>query len=131
MGPALFLILFFGVFLAVDLIGLGFNYCSCLTLNDLQLREAAKVPMAVAQDPKGPIRLGVPNSWRSTVMGGLSGVREHPETCVSYSKKNGMAYVTVATCVQVHPPLTIPLFPGVPGLGAPVLFTITNSRLME
>jgi len=49
LGPALFIILFFGVFVVVDLISLGIAYSSCQTLNDLQLREAAKLPPALAK----------------------------------------------------------------------------------
>jgi|AGTN01.3.fsa_nt_gi hypothetical protein len=130
MGPALFFILFFGVFLTLDLIALGFNYCACLTLNDVQLREASKLPAAVAKHPQGPVVLRIPEEWRNTMMGGLANVQDI-NTTVSYHQAEGNVFVTVTTQVQVRPPLTIPFFPGVPGLGAPVAFNISNSRLTE
>lgn len=130
MGPALFFILFFGIFLTLDLIALGFNYCACLTLNDVQLREASKLPAAIAKHPQGPVVLQIPEQWRATTMGGLANVQDITTT-VSYQRIKGNVFVTVNTQVQVRPPLTIPFFPKVPGLGAPVAFNISNSRLTE
>ena len=127
MGPALFIILFFGVFLVVDLISLGFAYCACQSLNDLQLREASKISSAQAKADDGPIKQGIPSQWVATTMGGLAGVDGFPVTEVDYDS----GLVTVSTTVAIRPALTIPIFPGVPGLGAPLSFNVTGSRVME
>ncbi|MBX9691941.1 MAG: hypothetical protein K2Z81_06115 [Cyanobacteria bacterium] len=130
-GPALFIALFFGVFVMVDLIGLGYGYCTVQSLNDLQLREAAKLPRKLAEDPNGIVCKSVPEQWKDTVMGGVACIESFPETGVSYPEDSKVPMVTVATTVQVRPILTIPIFPKVPGLGAPVTFTITNCRILE
>ncbi|MBZ0184780.1 MAG: hypothetical protein K8F91_00910 [Candidatus Obscuribacterales bacterium] len=129
-GPALFILLFCGLFVVVDVIGVGFNYLCCMTLNDLQLREAAKLPSQMAQEEDGPIISDIPVQFRQTVMGGLSGLRENPVTKVEYGSNKGNTYVTVSTTATASPFLTIPIFPGVPGLGAPVVFTVSGTRLI-
>lgn len=131
MAPGLFLLVFFGLFLVVDVIALGFNYCSCVTLNDLQLREASKLSRSQALDKRGPIMATIPEKWKSTAVGAASGVPVHPETDVTYKPGPGGVYVTVTTVATVNPMVTIPVFPGVPGLGAPATLTVANSRLLE
>lgn len=130
-GPALFILMFFALFPAIDLIGIGMSYLSCVALNDLQVREAAKVPKSQATDPKGAVLLGIPESWRPTVLGGLGRTIDPPLTEVTYIKGKTLFYVNVATTCTVHPMLTIPFFPKVPGLGAPFVTTINHSRLLE
>lgn len=130
MGPALFILIFCGLFVVVDLIGVGFNYMCCMTLNDLQLREAAKLPSQVAAQDSGPVKHDIPAQFRQTVLGGLSGIRQDPVTVVEYGSNQGNAFVTVSTTATVEPFLTIPIFPGVPGLGAPVRFTVSGTRLI-
>lgn len=131
MAPGLFLLTFFGLFLVVDVIALGFNYCSCVTLNDLQLREAAKLPRSIAIDSKGPVMVGIPEKWKSSAVGAASGVPVHPETTVNYKPGPGGVYVSVTTVATVNPLVTIPVFPGVPALGAPATLTVSSSKLLE
>ncbi|MGE0264400.1 MAG: hypothetical protein AB7V06_17125 [Candidatus Obscuribacterales bacterium] len=130
MGPALFILIFCGLFVVVDLIGVGFNYMCCMTLNDLQLREAAKLPSQVADQDSGPVKHDIPAQFRQTVLGGLSGLRQDPLTVVEYGSDQGNSFVTVSTTATVEPFLKIPIFPGVPGLGAPVQFTVSGTRLI-
>ena len=131
MAPALFLLLFFALFPSIDLIGMGLSYCSCVSLNDLQLREACKLPKSLATDPKGPIYVTVPNNWRSTLVGGIGSTIQDPITDVSYDPGKGAIYVIVSTSVVVKPCFMIPFLPGVPGLGAPFTCNITHSRVLE
>lgn len=130
MGPALFILIFCGLFVVVDLIGVGFNYMCCMTLNDLQLREAAKLPSQVADQDSGAVKHDIPAQFRQTVLGGLSGLKQDPLTVVEYGSDQGNSFVTVSTTATVEPFLTIPIFPGVPGLGAPVKFTVSGTRLI-
>jgi len=130
-GPALFILFFFALFPAVDLIGVGLSYCSCMSLVDLQLREACKIPRTQALDPKGSVQMGIPNAWRPTVMGGASSVGDYPVTQVEYNPSMGNIYVTVTTTFYIHPLLQIPFFPNVPAIGAPFVTTIAKSRILE
>lgn len=130
-GPALFFIFIFAVFPVLDIIALSFGYCSCASLNDIQLREAAKMPRSMAINPKGPIMATIPQKWMATVLGGVSGLAQEPVTKVSYDPSTGYMYVVVSTTVTVRPFLTIPFFYKVPGLGEPATFTVSNSRVLE
>ena len=130
-GPALFFLLIFAFFPVLDLIFIGVSYCSCMSLNNLQLREAAKVGRTEATSPTGSVQQGIPNSWRMTHLGNLASIADNPQTDVTYSAGIGSMYVTVSTTVSISPLLTIPFFPGVPGLGAPLVCTITRSRMLE
>lgn len=130
-APALFLLFFFALFPAIDLIGIGLSYLSCISLNDLQLREACKVPRTQAIDPNGVVALTVPTNWKQSLAGGIGSLVEQPTTQVTYEPFKGVVYVTVSTTFVIHPTLTIPMFPGVPGLGAPYSTTITHSRVLE
>ncbi|HMP50018.1 MAG TPA: hypothetical protein PKD05_00530 [Candidatus Melainabacteria bacterium] len=131
MAPGLFLLIFFGLFLVVDVIALGFNYCSCVTLNDLQIREAAKLPRSMAIDATGPVKTGIPAQWKNSVVGAVSGVPAHPDTKVEYITGAGGVYVKVTTVATVNPLITIPVFPGIPALGAPATLSVTNMKLIE
>ncbi len=130
-GPALFFIFIFAVFPVVDIIALSFGYMSCSSLNDIQLREAAKIPKSLATSAKGPVLLTIPDKWMQTVLGGVSGLAEQPVTKVDYDGSTGNMYVVVSTTVKVRPFLTIPFFYKVPGLGEPASFTVSNSRVLE
>lgn len=130
-GPALFFLFLFAVFPVLDIIGLSFGYLSSVSLNDLQLRQAAKVPKSQAQDPNGSVCLAIPETYVKTVAGGLASISQLPVTEVSYDVDPSSVYVVVTTHVTVRPFLTIPFFPMVPGIGAPATYTITSSRLLE
>ncbi len=129
-GPALFILLFCAFFPSVDLIGVGLSYLACTSLNDLQLREAVRIPKSQCIDPRGPVQLLIPTNWQPTVMGGLGRTIDPPVTEVSYAPGK-VVYVTVSTTFTIHPLLTIPFFPKVPGLGAPFETTISRSRVLE
>ncbi len=130
-APALFLLLVVAVFPVLDLIFDGLGYCACVTLNNLQLREAVRVPKSVASNPQGSVQQDIPNSWRNSTFGGLAPLMADPNTQVSYDIVAGTAVVEVATSVSVRPLLVVPFFPNVPGLSAPMSFTITSSRMLE
>ena len=72
MAPALFLLLVVAVFPVLDLIFDGLGYCACVTLNNLQLREAVRVPKSQATDPNGTVQLEIPNNWRASAFGTTS-----------------------------------------------------------
>jgi|GEM_PF-385380 len=130
-GPALFFLFIFAVFPVMDIIGLCFGYLSCVTMNDLQLREAAKVPKSQATCQSGAVQQAIPQKYMATVMGAFSGLTALPATQVDYKASTSAIYVTVSTTVTVRPFLTIPFFVKVPGLGEPATFTISNSRILE
>jgi hypothetical protein len=131
MGPALFLLLVVAVFPVMDLIFDGLGYCACVTLNNLQLREAVRVPKSMAMDPNGAVQLGIPNGWRAGPFGSLAPLMNDPVTDVSYDVVGGTAVIQVSTTVSVRPLMVIPFFPKVPGLSAPMVFTISNNRVLE
>jgi hypothetical protein len=115
----------------MDIIGLCFGYLSCVTMNDLQLREAAKEPKSMATMQCGTVLQIIPQKYMSTVMGAFSGLTDIPTTIVSYTPGTTAVYVQVSTTVTVRPFLTIPFFVKIPGLGEPATFTISNSRILE
>ena len=131
MAPGLFLLIFFGLFLVVDVIALGYNYCSIVNLNDLQIREASKLPKSAAKDPKGTVKTVIPSKWKSTAVGAISNVPSDPVTTLGYYPGPGGIYVKVTTAATVNPMITIPVMPGVPGLGAPATLTVTSQKLLE
>lgn len=131
-APALFFLIFFALFPVLDMIVCGYNYCSCMTLNDLQLREASKLPRSMAGAANGAVKQTIPQNWQNSIIGGLSGTTLLPETAVNYTvNKSGNVFVSVTTLCTINPFLTIPFFNGVPGIGAPFTVTITNKRVME
>lgn len=130
-GPALFFIFIFAVFPVLDIIGLCFGYISCCTMNDLQLREAAKLPKSVATLQTGTVYQDIPQQFMATLMGSFSGLTDLPQTTVTYTPGQTAVYVNVATTVTVRPFLTIPFFVKVPGLGEPTSFTVSNTRVLE
>jgi hypothetical protein len=130
-GPALFLLFFFALFPAIDLLGMGISYCSCLSLNDLQLREACRLPKSMAVDPRGQVMLGIPNNWKATVIGGFGATMSDPITDITYVVGKGAIYVNVSTTVTSHPMFQIPFMPGVPGLGDSFSCNISNNRVLE
>lgn len=131
MAPGIFLLVFFGLFLVVDVIALGYNYCSVVNLNDLQIREASKLPKSAAKDPKGTVKKLIPDKWKSTAIGAISSVPSEPVTTIGYYPGPGGVYVKVTTAATISPMITIPVMPGVPGLGAPATLTVTSQKLLE
>lgn len=136
-GPALFILFLMLFFPLVNLVTMTFAYFSCTTLNDLQLREAALLPKKDAQDPAGAVMKRIPEEWKAEGIGAFAGLNKPQVTIVDYvtqsKDKDGReeAVVRVTTQVQLRPFLTIPFFPGVPGLGKPMDFQITSQRPVE
>lgn len=130
-GPAFFLLFLFAVFPVIDLIFLGISYFSCITLNDLQSREAARVAKSEATSTTGSVQGTIPNQWRITSLGQLARLAQPPVTSVSYQIERNNIYVTVATTCSIQPLLMIPFFPNIPGIGAPVTVFISRSKLLE
>lgn len=113
------------------MIAVGINYGACVGLNDLQLREAAKLPMSQSKSQTGPVKALIPQKWKATVMGGFSGVKDLPETDVSFKMTSTAVFVNVTTTCTIYPLLQIPFFPGVPGLGTPFVCKINGTRVLE
>lgn len=131
-GPALMLMLFFAVFPVLDMIFAGLAYCACVTLNDLELREAVKVPAADAMSTIGAVQ----ENWRTSGLGGFAGLINYPEINISYIDGPTRAvgvdkYIAIATTVSVKPVLAIPFFANVPGLGTQITYTVSGKRLLE
>lgn len=137
-GPMLGILLLMLFFPLVDMLALGADYASCMVLNYCQLREAALCSKEDALNPGGAVIHGLPSSWTQEGLGRFVNIADHIETTVTYeqtkSATNSMfkdEYVQVTTKVSANPFLVIPVFPGVPGLGAPVRFQIQTERLLE
>lgn len=137
-GPALGILLFMLFFPLIDCLSLGASYASCMVLNYCQLREAAFCSKQEAESAKGPVRSGIPKSWKQEGLGQFVNIAKPVETLVSYVSESSTAstgiqdqYVQVTTTVVANPFLTVPLFPGIPGLGAPMTFRLSTERLVE
>ena len=130
-GPALFIIFFFAIFPVMDVIALGFAYISLQSLNDLQLREAVRLPKSMATAANGPVLKDVTNKFLASVMGGTIGAYKRPEATIDYSLSGAGLIVSVHTTATVQPFLSIPLIPGVPGLSAPATFSVAKTRMSE
>lgn len=136
-APALLILFMFLLFPLVDVMTMGVDYVSCHTLNNLQLREAANLPKAQAQDAGGFVKKNIPDQWKHSGMGAFVNVVGTPATNVSYldgeTDTTGTQdkYVVVTTTMTAHPFLTLPFYFPVPGMSAPMTFTISTRRLLE
>lgn len=137
-GPALAILLLMFFFPLVDCLALGFTYASCTVLNYCQLREAAFCTKAESASLTGSVKKDIPESWCEQGLGRFVNVQMPVETDVSYENvtDSGLGgvqdeFVQVKTTVVATPFLTIPFFPGVPGLGAPVTLSLASERLLE
>jgi hypothetical protein len=131
MGPALFILLIAIFFPLLDLALVGLAYFSCATLNDLQTNKAAMLPQSEAESEGGPVKKGVREAWQLSAIGTLARLAGEPSTDVSYTEFGADQCVVVSTSFSVKPFLPIPFIPGVPGISAPVGFTIQGKRLLE
>lgn len=138
LGPALSILMLMFFFPFVDCLALGASYASCMVLNYCQLREAAFCAKADAESQSGPVQGGIPEAWQKEGLGQFVNLAAPVKTKVAYvaagSPVNpGMQdqYVQVTTTIITAPFLLVPIFPGVPGLGAPVTFQIASERLLE
>jgi|SRR5271168_4025548 len=135
LGPALFLLLIMGIFPMLDLIFAGSAYTACLVLNDLQLREAARLPASQVENAM----ILIAHNWQISGIGQYAGILGDPQTQYSYSivpipnssGRQTETYITITTNVTLRPFLPIPFFNSVPALGAPVNYSISGRRLLE
>jgi hypothetical protein len=140
-APGLFLLLMFGLFPIVDAVCIGIDYGSARYLNELQLREAQKLPRSKAIDMNGSVISGIPDAWRHTLLGGLSATDQKVVTKIEYvpvpwqpvgsNQTVNFWFVNIATTTTFRPPLPIFLFNGVPGLGGPITFSVVGRRPVE
>lgn len=140
-APGLFLLLMFGLFPVVDAICIGIDYASARYLNELQLREAQKLPRSKVIDGNGTVLKTIPYQWRRTLLGGLANPDQQPVTQIEYKPvpwqpvgSNQTAdfwFVNISTTVSFRPALAILFFNGVPGLGSPITFSVVGRRPVE
>jgi hypothetical protein len=134
-GPALFLLLIMGIFPIMDLIFAGSAYTACVLLNNLELREAARLPASQVENAM----IQIAHDWQVSGIGQYAGILGEPTTNYAYtvvpiensSGRQTETYVSVTTNVTLRPFLPIPFFNSVPALGAPVSYSITGRRLLE
>jgi hypothetical protein len=130
-GPALLFLLLVGFFPLLDLAAIGLTYCSCSTLNDLQADKAKLLPRSQAVDDGGPVKLSVVSAWQKSGVGAFTKLSSAPTTEISYVPISGEQHVVVATTCTANPFMAIPFIPGVPGISAPITFTMTAKRILE
>ncbi len=133
---ALIILLFVIFFPLINIIGLGIKYGGCATLNGIQLREAALVPRSQAIAAGGAVQKGIPDQWLAGGIGKFVNPTVAPHTEITYrdgeKTDSGVdKLVTVKTTVSIPPFITVPFLPDVPGLSAPVQFTLEGERPME
>jgi hypothetical protein len=110
----------------------GLQYCACAQLVSLQAQKAAQVTKKEATDPAGPVRGQIVEAWSHSGIGQFVRTVNRPQTEILYNNADKREqYVTVNTKFEVPPFLLIPICPGIPGLGAPSVFTISTQRLLE
>ena len=131
----------FGLLPVLDTIYLGIDYAGAYSLNQLQLREAQKTPRSRAIALTGPIMLTIPVQWRTSLLGSLAHPDQDVITNIDYqpvpwqpvgsNQTLNFWFVTISTTVGFRPFFTIPFLNGVPGLGAPITFTVSGRRPVE
>src|SRR5262249_48732181 len=133
MGPALLILLMFLFFPLTNVIAVGVMYGSCMTLNSLQLREAALLPASQAQASDGPIKKAIPDAWASAGLGRFVKPVHAPATTVTYKDgpAPGSKIVIITTSLQCSPFVPTPFIPNVPGLSSPIAFVLKSERPVE
>lgn len=136
-GPALLVLFMFLFFPVLDVMALGMLYTACYSLNDIQLREAANLPSAEATAANGIIKKVIPEKWLHTGLGAFVRAKGNPQTEVTYvdGQKDTTGttdkFVLVKTTVTAHPFLLLPFFFPVPGMSAPMTYSISTRRMLE
>lgn len=135
-GPALGILLICFFFPLLNMLVLGVSYCLCMVLNYNQVHEASLVHMNDAVSLNGPVCKDITDKWLAG-MGKFVRAEGYPQTTVSYRDGQTTGNVTdriavVRTLVVCQPTLSIPLFgASVPGLNAPMAFSISSESTME
>jgi hypothetical protein len=135
-GPALGILLICFFFPLLNMLILGVSYCLCMVLNYNQVHEASLVHMNDAVSLNGPVCKDITDKWLAG-MGKFVRAEGYPQTTVSYRDGQTTGNVTdriavVQTSVVCQPTLSIPLFGvSVPGLNAPMAFSISSESTME
>jgi hypothetical protein len=140
-APALFLIIIIGLFPVLDAIAMGIDYAAIFYLNELQLRDAQKLPRSQATALSGRIIAEIPIEWQATMLAALYDRDKALTTAVDYqpvpwtpvgaNQSINFWFVTVSTTVSFRPFLAIPFFHGIPGLNAPYTLTVSGRRPVE
>jgi hypothetical protein len=132
-APALGLLLICFFFPLLDLIGIGVSYASCMLLNETQAHEASLIPHQEATASSGSVRHDIPETWLDAGLGKFVKVDGPIKTKVTYrTGQTGDKIVGVKTTVRCNPFLSIPVpVADVPGLNAPMTFSISSERTME
>jgi hypothetical protein len=135
-GPALGVLLICFFFPLLNMLTLAVSYCLCMVLNYNQVHEASLVHMSEAVNISGPVCKGITDNWLAG-MGKFVKTDSYPRTSVSYRDGQTTGSVTdriaeVQTIVVCQPLLSIPI-PGVtvPGLNAPMVFSMSSESTME
>lgn len=135
-GPALGILLICFFFPLLNMLVLGVSYCLCMVLNYNQVHEASLLPMSDATSLNGPVCKDITDRWLNG-MGKFVKTEGYPQTVVSYRDGHTTNNVTdriamVQTTVKCQPTLSIPLFGvNVPGLNAPMAFSVSSESTME
>ena len=140
-APALFLVFILGLLPVIDAIFIGIDYASARYLNELQLREAQKLPRSKCIDVNGAVLQGIPHQWRQSLLGGLVSSDQSVATQVDYkpvpwqpvgsNQTVDFWFVNISTTISFRPFLNILFFKGVPGLGGPITFSVVGRRPVE
>jgi hypothetical protein len=121
------LLIFFAVFPVLNLIMMGFTYCSSNMLNNLELNEAARTPSSQIDTAFATIQ----QTWQSSILGQSAELAAPPEANVSYNVNGSDTYVTVSTVFTAKSAINIPYLKGIPGLGGAWTYMIAGSRVLE
>lgn len=133
-GPVLFVLFLVLVFPLVDLLSMAITYTAGTMLNQAQLRLAVTTPASQLQDTTASPMADVTKAWQSQGMAAFASLDSPPKCTVSYAPAFAGSTdftVGVTTTVVARPLLRMPMFPGVPGLGAPMTFQYYSERLLE
>lgn len=127
-APALLILFMFLFFPLVNCFAMGVQYASAYTLNDMQCREAATMDKNQATDSNGIVCKGLVDKWMHTGLGAFVQCQGTPETKVVYGNQGE---VEITTKVVAKPFMMCPFFFKIPGMSAPMTFSVSNRRMIE
>ncbi len=153
-APALFVLLILIFFPMIDLIQMGVAYMSCNYINDQELIALANNLQVQTNAISGG---GTPSYssysinncvtrvnnlityFNSSAFARLANLQPIPSitaatlspSTLSYQTQQNAYYITITNTYTSNPFLFIPFFKGVPGIGAPVTYTISGNKPIE